>query len=418
MSDRDWQDKWRSALGSFDGARVPDTLWTSVDGALSRVWKRRRMRRRLAWGGICGVGLAAAVATTCVVVLPRTGADPAPLLVRAAAPPEPELPPLSAVPDLSVPEAVPEAVPAPARRRTEDLRASETPPSRAATAAAPSASAVSEPRPAPSPEPEQEPERRPADAVPVRPDPFADPAPSRRPAPGRRGPELRLALSNGSGSRFGSDGYGAMSGSEVAALLASPLSGSADSYSAVLLENNFRAVSTDMHHRQPLRLALTAAWETGGRLSLESGLAYSCLVSDMRSGTEDNRYEIRQTLHYLGIPLKLNLRLASLSRLDLYLSGGVTAEKCIAGRSVTSYYVGTSRIGGGAAERISEDALQWSAGLSAGLSCGLGGGFRVFAEPGLSVYFDNGSFVQNVYKDRPLNFELSVGLRYALFRRK
>lgn len=37
----------------------------------------------------------------------------------------------------------------------------------------------------------------------------------------------------------------------------------------------------------------------------------------------------------------------------------------------------------------------------------------VYIEPGISYYFDNNSDVRNIYKDRPLNFNLNIGLRFT-----
>ena len=420
MAEKDWQDRLRDTLGDY-GERVPDSLWEAVDASVSQTWRKRRLRRRSVWGGICGVCVAAAVATTFVAAPgPQPGAGPAapaPLLAESPAPVRPTESPVPAAPDAKDGRAAaePAGVAAKPARGTVAPQPAPLPvenpaPTRPAENPAPAVPDTKDGRAAAEPAtPAAEPERA-AD-----PQPFGFPEPELRRKTARRGAELRLALSNTGGSRSGSAGYGAMFGSEVVSLLDAPATGRTDSYSAVLLENNFREVSTSTRHYQPLRLALTAAWPLGRRLALESGLSYACLVSDLRSGTADNRYDTRQTLHYAGIPLKLNWQLWSLSRFELYLSGGVAVQKCVAGKSVTSYYVGSSRIDSGT-ERVVDEPLRWSAGLSAGLSYDLGGRFRLFAEPGLGLYFGNGSFVQTLYGDRPLNFEFSAGLRYALGR--
>lgn len=38
----------------------------------------------------------------------------------------------------------------------------------------------------------------------------------------------------------------------------------------------------------------------------------------------------------------------------------------------------------------------------------------LYVEPGVSYYFDNGSSVSNIYKEKPLNFNLEFGLRFSL----
>ena len=37
--------------------------------------------------------------------------------------------------------------------------------------------------------------------------------------------------------------------------------------------------------------------------------------------------------------------------------------------------------------------------------------FNIYAEPGLSYYFDNKSSVPTIYQDKPLNFNLNIGIR-------
>jgi hypothetical protein len=41
----------------------------------------------------------------------------------------------------------------------------------------------------------------------------------------------------------------------------------------------------------------------------------------------------------------------------------------------------------------------------------------IYAEPGVRYYFDNGSRMQNYFKDRPTSWTLQVGLRLNLGKR-
>ena len=58
--------------------------------------------------------------------------------------------------------------------------------------------------------------------------------------------------------------------------------------------------------------------------------------------------------------------------------------------------------------------LQWSVGASLGIGYRFNGLVGIYLEPGVSYYFDNGSFVETVYRERPLNFSLGIGLRFNL----
>ena len=247
-------------------------------------------------------------------------------------------------------------------------------------------------------------------------DPFADDAPAAAVKRHRNRLALNMSFS-GQGDRSSSaEGYGAMYGSGVSAALtsSSPAVGLsvAGPLPEVLLDNNFREVNTDVKHYLPVRFALSLAWEFAPRFSLVSGLGYSRLVSDMSSGTSDSRYDIRQTLHYVGVPLYLNWSLPLAQRLDFCLSAGGMAEKCVDGQSETSYVMDSRQLGQ-ESSRIAVRPLQWSVKASAGLMWRFGDRVGAFVEPGLIYYFDNGSPVETLYGARPLNFDLSLGLRLS-----
>ena len=137
------------------------------------------------------------------------------------------------------------------------------------------------------------------------------------------------------------------------------------------------------------------------------------LVSDMSSGTEENRYDIRQTLHYVGVPLRARYSFWKPGGFDLYMTAGGKVEKCVGGTTSTSYVVKSS-VSSSTKDRITVDPLQWSVGASLGIGYRFNDLVGIYLEPGVSYYFDNGSFVETVYRERPLNFSLGIGLRFNL----
>ena len=168
----------------------------------------------------------------------------------------------------------------------------------------------------------------------------------------------------------------------------------------------------DMHHNLPLRFGLSVRYDFNSRFGIESGLVYSRLSSDLSGGARQN-IKGQQVLHYMGVPLNIKYRIASWRSFSLYASAGVMMEKCVDGSltkeelSNTSSDIKTSSIG------ISEDALQWSSNIAADLQFDITRHIGVYIEPGISYYFDNRSEVRNIYKDRPFNFNLNLGLRYT-----
>ena len=224
---------------------------------------------------------------------------------------------------------------------------------------------------------------------------------------------LKLAVASSSFSSTSHSGYGAMYGSSVAAFRFSATPVADDGYSAVLLMNNYQAVSTTSRHYLPVNVGFSLGWEFAPGFSLSAGVDYTCLVSDLSSGTDATRYETRQTLHYLGIPVTLEWSFVQRPRLRAYLYAGGQARKAVYGTSSTRYVI-DSAPWEPVIEKIGEAPLQWSAGAGAGVEYMLGDKVGLYAEPGLNYYFDNGSPVENVFKSRPLNFNLTLGLRLKL----
>ena len=62
---------------------------------------------------------------------------------------------------------------------------------------------------------------------------------------------------------------------------------------------------------------------------------------------------------------------------------------------------------------LNRDRMQFSLLGSAGIEYTLLPQFSVYVQPGLRYYPDNGSRVQNIFKERALQFDLQLGLRYS-----
>lgn len=172
-------------------------------------------------------------------------------------------------------------------------------------------------------------------------------------------------------------------------------------------------VKTKKRYDLPLRAGIRISLPLSNRLSIESGLTYTRLSSSAESGSNDDYYSTDQTLHYVGIPLKLRCQIWENKRLSIYASGGGMVEKCVHGNSHTDFVIGGVKYSE-TEQSISEKPLQFSASLSAGIEAQLTSNIKLFAEPGLNCYIDNQSKVDNSYKDKPINLDLSVGVRFDI----
>lgn len=177
--------------------------------------------------------------------------------------------------------------------------------------------------------------------------------------------------------------------------------------------NQGKSVKTEYKHRLPVRVGLNVAYRLTDRLSVESGVSYTRLSSDMKDGTKDNYSSGSQKLDYIGVPLNVKYRAFGYRRLSVYASAGLLTEKCVSGKTTHEYV-----ISGEKKKRETEDvaAKPWQLSVNAALGAQFDvlRNVGVYVEPGVSYYFDDRSPLSTIYKEKPLNFNLNLGVRYTL----
>lgn len=170
---------------------------------------------------------------------------------------------------------------------------------------------------------------------------------------------------------------------------------------------------TEYDHHLPIRIGLSVAYALTDRLSISSGLTYTRLASDIKDASRESKYIGEQRLHYVGIPLNVSYKVASFRWLGLYGTAGVLAEKCVSG-TTDEGYVENNTMKYTNTQDISSKPLQMSVNAGVGIQFDFIDNVGIYAEPGLSYYFDDGSALQTIYKEKPLNFNLNVGVRFKL----
>ena len=170
---------------------------------------------------------------------------------------------------------------------------------------------------------------------------------------------------------------------------------------------------TEYDHHLPIRIGLSVAYALTDRLSISSGLTYTRLSSDIKDASRESKYIGEQRLHYVGIPVNVSYKVASFRWLGLYGTAGVLAEKCVSG-TTDEGYVENNTMKYTNTQDISSKPLQMSVNAGVGIQFDFIDNVGIYAEPGLSYYFDDGSALQTMYKEKPLNFNLNVGVRFKL----
>lgn len=232
----------------------------------------------------------------------------------------------------------------------------------------------------------------------------------------RRGNEdapSRWSVSTGAMGGLGASGTTTAYGDYL--VLSCP--GSADTKDSPMLDMNTvnRDVEqkTEYDHHLPIRIGLSVAYALTDRLSISSGLTYTRLASDIKDASRESKYIGEQRLHYVGIPVNVSYKVASFRWLGLYGTAGVLAEKCVSG-TTDEGYVENNTMKYTNTHDISSKPLQMSVNAGVGIQFDFIDNVGIYAEPGLSYYFDDGSALQTIYKEKPMNFNLNVGVRFKL----
>lgn len=236
----------------------------------------------------------------------------------------------------------------------------------------------------------------------------------------RRGDEdapSRWSVSTGAMGGLGASGTTTAYGDYL--VLSCP--GGADTKDSPMLDmssvNRDVETKTEYEHHLPIRIGLSVAYALTDRLSISSGLTYTRLASDIKDASRESKYIGEQRLHYVGIPVNVSYKVASSRWISLYGTAGVLAEKCVSG-TTDEGYVENNTMKYTNTQDISSKPLQMSVNAGVGIQFDIIDNVGIYAEPGLSYYFDDGSALQTIYKEKPLNFNLNVGVRFKLEKRK
>jgi len=199
-----------------------------------------------------------------------------------------------------------------------------------------------------------------------------------------------------------SEGYASLEGASASMLRAVTVSPNEwvgpDNITASMLQN------CQTKYLLPVNFGLTVSIPIFHDLNLITGLQYTYLANHITGTT----FDLKQELHYLGIPLKIAVNLVKRGDFVVYSAVGGTIEKGLAGVQTSTVdnegiWKGTQSIQG----------IQTSLTGQFGLSYNLNTNFLLYFEPGVAWYIPSDQPISN-RTEEPFNFNISLGLRYRL----
>lgn len=176
-----------------------------------------------------------------------------------------------------------------------------------------------------------------------------------------------------------------------------------------------RQTSTNSTYDIPLsfgagvRVGISPRWSIGAGMnySMLSRKFYGTYTKVNEAGVIENSTstDIRNTQHYIGIPVNAYYDILDSRKVNFYAYAGGTVEKCISDRYDI---LGTSIV-----HKEKADGMQWSANLGVGVSFKLGKHLGLYIDPSLRYYFDCDQ-PHNIRAAQPLMLGFEVGLKAYL----
>lgn len=185
----------------------------------------------------------------------------------------------------------------------------------------------------------------------------------------------------------------------------------ADTALIAIANNNSGKIVEHEHHSKPVTIGFALTKALGTKWLFETGLQYSLLKSDFELGEKPYYVNTAQSVHYLGVPLKVSYKLFGLKGWTLYSSAGVTMNIPLSGKTKETYVVGASVLQGQKGHFA--PAFQWTLGAGVGLQYEFAPKWGLYVEPMASWYVPNGSSVRTVWTEHPFTVTIPFGIRYT-----
>jgi len=166
----------------------------------------------------------------------------------------------------------------------------------------------------------------------------------------------------------------------------------------------------------PLSAGLGVRFYVAPRLSIGTGLTYSLLdrsftgtYNEVSNGavTKSIDGDVRHTMHYVGVPLKLYFDAVKTGSIKFYLFGGGAAEYCV-GNSYTLHATPDNIV-----YKEAVKGFQYSVGAGLGVEFKIAEHLGLFFDPSCKYYFPS-NHPKSVRTDKPYMVNFEAGLRFNL----
>lgn len=167
-------------------------------------------------------------------------------------------------------------------------------------------------------------------------------------------------------------------------------------------------IISEARHSLPLNLGIQAQIKVNSYISIGAGISYTWLRSKYDGLINKKHHKIKQSLHYIGIPVNAYFTIVENGKLKVYANAGAAIEKGVKASYRITSYDGTSFT-----SSAKMDGFQYSANAGFGLEYRFSQPCGVYLEPN-AVYFFDSKVPASIRTDQPLQLRAEIGFRIHL----
>lgn len=161
-------------------------------------------------------------------------------------------------------------------------------------------------------------------------------------------------------------------------------------------------------HSLPLNLGVRVQFDLGEKISAGVGLSYTLLRSRYEALINKKFHNVKQSLHYIGVPVNFYFTIMQNNSLKFYANVGGAVEKGLRASYHLKSYDGTS-----ISAKADIDGFQYSANFGLGLEYRFSDLCGIYLEPN-AVYFFDSKVPASVRTDQPFQLKAELGFRFHL----
>ena len=162
---------------------------------------------------------------------------------------------------------------------------------------------------------------------------------------------------------------------------------------------------SDTKYSLPVNAGLQIQFPIGENMAVGVGVNYSMLKSKYDCLIDKVHYNVKQKLHYIGVPVNVYGLVVERNNFSFYVNAGVTLEKGIRAVYELNSYRDSQKY------RADIEGVQFSINAGLGVEYKFGNAVGLYFEPNL-VYYTNSEVMYSIRTDQPFQVKADIGFRF------